>query len=85
MKTLPEDRNIDYHHFCVLGEDYAKRKLVTIWRIGDEYLVGDKLDSLPCAASVATVFLSAMGSRKWEEVKDNCRDGEPVWGTWPEK
>ena len=51
MKTLPEDRNIDYHHFCVLGEDYTKRKLVTMYRIGDRDFVGDELDTLPCSAS----------------------------------
>jgi hypothetical protein len=51
MKTVPEERNIDYHHFCVLGEDFQKRKLVTIYRIGDEYLKGDELDSLPCSAA----------------------------------
>jgi hypothetical protein len=51
MKTVPEERNIDYHHFCVLGEDFQKRKLVTIYRIGDVDLVGDELDSLPCSAA----------------------------------
>jgi hypothetical protein len=51
MKTLPEERYIDYHHFCVLGKDFEKRKLITIYRIGDENLVGDELDSLPCSVA----------------------------------
>ena len=51
MKTLPEDRYIDYHYFAVLGEDFTKRKMVTIYRIGDEDLVGDELDALPCSVA----------------------------------
>jgi len=51
MKTLPEDRYIDYHYFAVLGEDFAKRKMVTICRIGDEDLVGDEMDALPCSVA----------------------------------
>jgi hypothetical protein len=38
-------------HFCVLGEDFQNRKLVTIYRIGDADPVGDELDSLPCSAA----------------------------------
>ena len=51
MKNLPVDRYIDYHHFVVLNEDFTKRKLMTIYRIGDENLVGDELDALPCSAA----------------------------------
>jgi hypothetical protein len=51
MKTVLAERNIDYHYFCVLGEDFQKRKLVTMWRIGDIDLVGDELDSLPISAA----------------------------------
>lgn len=51
MKELPEGRYIDYHYFAVLGEDFAERRVVTIYRIGDEYLRGDELDSLPCSVA----------------------------------
>lgn len=49
MKSLPEDRDVDYHHFAVLGEDFAQRRMVTIYRIGDENLIGDELDAFPCS------------------------------------
>lgn len=51
MKMLTEERYIDYHHFCVLGEDFEQRKLITVYRIGDENLVGDEMDSLPCSVA----------------------------------
>jgi hypothetical protein len=49
MKDLPEDRYIDYHYFAVLGEDFTKRRTVTIYSIGDADLMGDELDALPCS------------------------------------
>jgi hypothetical protein len=51
MKTLPEDSYVDYHYFAVLGADFTKRRLVTICRIGDEDLMGDKLETLPCSVA----------------------------------
>ena len=51
MKQLPEDRDVEYHYFAVLGDDFVKRRLVTIWRMGDEYLEGDELDALPCSVA----------------------------------
>lgn len=47
MKELPEDCYIYYYHFAILGEEYIRRKMVMICRIGDEYLVGNELDALP--------------------------------------
>ncbi|KAF2821919.1 hypothetical protein CC86DRAFT_410320 [Ophiobolus disseminans] len=79
MKKIPEDRYIDYHHFAVLDEDFTKRRLVTIYRIGNEDLVGDELDALPCSVAGSTLFLSSMNSHYWEETKANYPEkGEPV-------
>jgi hypothetical protein len=51
MKDMPEDANVDYHHFAVLGRDFSSRKLLRIYRIGNEDLVGDELDSVLCSAA----------------------------------
>jgi hypothetical protein len=51
MKTLPDDCYVDYDYFAVLDEDFTKRRMVTIYRIGDECLIGDELDALPCSVA----------------------------------
>jgi hypothetical protein len=50
-KNLLEDRYIDYHYFPVLDKDFTQRKMVTIYRVGDEDLEGDTLDALPCSVT----------------------------------
>ncbi|KAF2640000.1 hypothetical protein P280DRAFT_25299 [Massarina eburnea CBS 473.64] len=79
MKKLPEDRYVDYHYFAVLGQDFTKRRMVTIYRVGDEDLIGDKLEALPCSIAGSTLFLSAIESHYWEETKANYpKEDEPV-------
>jgi hypothetical protein len=56
---------------CVafLKEGFEKRRLVVVYRIGDRFLIGDELNSLPCSARGSTLFLSAMEPHYWEETK----------------
>lgn len=58
MNELPEDRYMDYHYFAVLGEDFTEPRVVTIYRIGDEYLRGDELDSLLCSVAGESVHIN---------------------------
>ncbi|KAF2124608.1 hypothetical protein P153DRAFT_390646 [Dothidotthia symphoricarpi CBS 119687] len=79
LKSLPDDRSIDWHYFAVLGSDYKGRGMVTIYRIGDVNLIGEELESLPCSVAGSTLFLSAMEPDYWEETKSNQRNGnDPV-------
>jgi hypothetical protein len=79
LKSAPEEVCVDLYHFAVLGEDFVRRAFVTIYRIGDEYLRGDEVDSVPCSVAMSTIFLSSMEPHMWEESKgarDN--DDDPV-------
>jgi hypothetical protein len=69
---------VDHCHFVVLGDDFEKRGLVTIWRIGDENLRGDKLESMTCSVKDASVFLYAMEPDYWEENMAEQEGDEPV-------
>jgi hypothetical protein len=37
LKSAPDDSCVDRYHFVVLGEDFKKRSLVTVYRIGDAF------------------------------------------------
>lgn len=79
IKQAPEEYCVDWHHFAVLGEDYKKRRLVTLWRIGDGELKGERLTSLPATVAKSTLFLSGLESRIWDEcLEDHKDDDEPV-------
>jgi hypothetical protein len=67
MKKLPEDRYIDYHYFAVLGDDFTNRGVVTIYRVGDEYLVGDELGALPCTVT-GRCLCCGFGREAWANV-----------------
>jgi hypothetical protein len=77
---MPADLNLclDYHYFAVLDADYAEIKLLKIYPIGDEDLVGEELDCVTCSVRGSSLFLSAMEPHYWEETKATCEDGEPV-------
>jgi hypothetical protein len=80
LKTAPDNSVVcvDHHHFVVVGGDFRKRGLVTVYRIGDENLLGDRLKSMPCSAKGVAVFLYAMEPDYWEEKKAEQTDDEPV-------
>jgi hypothetical protein len=80
LKTAPDSSIVcvDYHHFVVLGDDFKKRGLATICKIGDENLRGDKLGSMPCSVKEVSVFLYAMEPDYWEEKMAEQEGDEPV-------
>jgi hypothetical protein len=49
------------HHFVVIDEDFKNRGLATIFRMGNEFLVGDELHSLLCSVGGATLFFDSDG------------------------
>jgi len=63
------------HYFAVLGEDFSERGLVTLYRIGDEELMGQKLESRLCSVEKSTMFLMPMERGAWEDTED---DGKSV-------
>jgi hypothetical protein len=69
LKSAPDNSCVDRYHIVVLGEGFEKRRLVVVYKIGDRFLIGDELNSLPCSARGATLFLSAMEPHYWEETK----------------
>jgi hypothetical protein len=58
---------VDRHHFVVLGDDFMKRRLATVYKIGDEDLRGDGLSEVPCSVKWIAVYLSSMEFGVWEE------------------
>jgi hypothetical protein len=78
LKYVPDDARVDYHHFGILGEDFKKRRLITIYRIGDEELEGDELDCLPCSVEGSTLFLSSLEQGYWEEQEGQYGLDQPV-------
>jgi len=73
LQSAPEEENslLDMHYFAVLDEDFKKSGLVTIYRIGDEELKGQKLESRRCSVERSTLFLVPMERDAWEETEDN--------------
>jgi hypothetical protein len=78
LKTAPEDLSVDWHHFAVLGEDFEKRRLVTLYRIGDMDLAGGKLEKLLCSVAGSTLALSSMEKHVWEEWGNDFGEDEPI-------
>ncbi|PVI03234.1 hypothetical protein DM02DRAFT_726707 [Periconia macrospinosa] len=78
LKTAPDDVCVDRHHFAVLGEDYEKKGLVALYRIGDEELVGGRLEKLVCSVKGSTLALSSLEKHVWEEWRGDFGEDEPV-------
>lgn len=78
LKQAPDELCVDWHHFAVLGEDFSKRHVITLCRIGDEELKGEELSTLPCTVEKSTLCLSSMEPHTWEEYQADQDGDNPV-------
>ncbi|KAI9872753.1 MAG: hypothetical protein M1830_001231 [Pleopsidium flavum] len=66
LRKAPDAVDLDRHFFAVL-DDTEQKGSITLRRIGDRQLKGDKVECLPVVANDSSLHLAGMESGTWEE------------------